>query len=164
MIRSLKLSKKSGVAQKVSRRLRFLKENAISDYRVFLNWTDFDLYQTILIQGFCRDEIPLKLRNYLMKSSKEVNQSNIQRNSVFPFQCSYFITNDGFYWYVRAPPKHVSELLDFIWEISPDHKLFLLDYRFSQRYKLWDQTFDAENHKWKKNYDFMIKSVLESTD
>jgi DNA-binding Lrp family transcriptional regulator len=164
MIRNLKLGKDSGVAQKVSRRLKFLKEHAISDYRVFLKYTDFDLYQTVLIQGYCRDEIPLKLRNYLMKSSNEETKSNVKRNTVFPFQCSYFITNDGFYWYVRAPPKHISELLDFVWEICPEHKLFLLDYRFSKRYPLWDETFDAENHKWKKNYDFMIKSVLDSLE
>ncbi len=164
MIRNLSIRNESGVAQKVSRRLRFLKDHAISDYRVFLKYTDFDMYQTILIQGFCRDEIPLKLRNYLMKSSVEENQKTAKRKSIFPFQCSYFITKEGFYWYVRAPPKHVSEILDFVWGICPDHKLFLLDYRFSRRYPLWAETFDAENHKWKMNYDFMIKSVLDSLD
>jgi DNA-binding Lrp family transcriptional regulator len=164
MIRNLKLSKESGVAQKVSRRLKYLKENAIADYRVFLKYTDFDLFQTILIQGYCRDEIPLKLRNYLMKSSKEENQKTAKRKSVFPFQCTYFITKEGFYWYVRAPPKHVSEILDFVWEICPDHKLFLLDYRFSRRYPLWPETFDVENHKWKRNYEFMVKSVINGLD
>ncbi|MGC9779805.1 MAG: winged helix-turn-helix transcriptional regulator [Candidatus Heimdallarchaeota archaeon] len=150
MMKNRGVENNPGVAQKVSRRIKFLKEKAISDYRIYLNWSIFDLYQTILIKGQCHNNASLKLRNYLTESKSSI-----------PFQNIYFITDYGFLWYIRAPPSHLSELMDFIWDVCPGHELFLIDYKFTRVYGLWDQTFNAEKKKWKLNYEFMIDNVVK---
>jgi len=143
-----------GSAQKISRRLAFLKKNAVSDYRIFLNWEKFDLYQTILIHGRCDTDTARKFRNYLYFGQTD---SKI----LFPFETIMFLTTDGFIWYVRAPPSHLSEITDFIWEICPDHDMFWIDYKFSEYYGLWTDTFDPLLNKWRSDHKFMTEDVLK---
>ncbi|MHA1971918.1 MAG: AsnC family transcriptional regulator [Candidatus Hodarchaeales archaeon] len=144
----------SGSAQKISRRLMFLKKNAISDYRIFLNWEKFDLYQTILIHGRCDIITARKFRNYLyFENEKSLNR--------FPFETILFLTVDGFLWYIRAPPSHLSEITDFIWEICPDHDMFWIDYKFSEYYGLWSEIFDPLLNRWKSDQKFMVDDVLK---
>jgi DNA-binding Lrp family transcriptional regulator len=146
---------KQGSAQRISRHLAFLKEKAISDYRVFLNWEYFDLYQTILIKGCCVSKIARKLRNYL---SLENNSEGYQQ---FPFESVFFLTKKGFLWYLRAPPAHISELVDFIWEICPNHEIFWIDYKYSEYYGLWAETFDIDKKQWKLDHNFLIADVVK---
>ena len=78
---------KTGITQLISRKLSVLKSQAISDYRIFLNWKYFDLYQTIMIKGTCPKEISLQLRNYLLKgveySGKANDISDLKKNTNF---------------------------------------------------------------------------------
>lgn len=156
LIRNIGMTMESGTAQRVSRRLRFLKEKAIHDYRIFLNWESFDMYQRLLMKGFCSREQARKIRNYLM-----IDQLEPKKYLQFPFESLYFITDYGFYWYVRAPPSHISEFNDFIWKVCPDHHLFVLDYKFSKTYSLWTETFDLENKKWRTDREFMVDNVIK---
>ncbi|MBD3190262.1 MAG: hypothetical protein GF308_06445 [Candidatus Heimdallarchaeota archaeon] len=154
IIRDLNIEHQSGIAQKVSRRINFLKENVISDYRLFLNWAFFDLYQTIIIHSFCSKELARKLRNYLLLT-------NEQNKRIFPFGSRFHITEDGFFWYVKAPPSHISELMDFIWEFYPKHDLFWISYKHSHVYGLWPETFDEQKKQWKVSKQFMIDPILK---
>ena len=153
IIKKIGLQLKPGTAQKVSRRIRFLKEQVIKNYRVNLQWTDFFLYQSIIVRGYCNNGVAYKIYNYI--------NNNDEESIRFPFRCNYFLTDDGFFWYVRAPPPHLSELTDFVWEVCPDFELYSIDYKNSQVYGLWDQTFDAERKAWKVSYDFMIDNVIK---
>ncbi len=151
---------KPGIAQLISRKLAYLKKNVISEYRIFLNWKAFDLYQTILIKGKTFPEEARKLRNFLLigEENKKTQKSEIY----FPFESIFFLTSEGFMWYVRAPPSHISSLGNFIWKICPDHEVFWIDYVFSEYYGLWNETFDIYTHNWKVSNDFMIKPILET--
>jgi len=155
MIQDLGLKPVSGLAQKVSRRVRFLKEKAIEDYRVFLHWTSFDLYQSVAIKGNCKSAISNKIYNHL-----DVHNNEGERLQ-FPFMSLYYLMSDGFFWYVRAPPNHLSKFLDFVWGACPNFELYLFDYQTSQIYGLWAETFDSENHSWKKDRAYMVERVLE---
>ena len=159
IMKNIRLDNESGIAQKVSRRLHFLKKYAISDYRMFLHWSKFDLYQSIIVKGQCNNGIAYKIKNYLLQGNQDKLSNETDRN-YFPFQSSYFITDHGFFWYIRAPPSHLSQFIDFIWEVCPKHDLYFLDYMYSEIYGLWDQTFDVERKAWKLNYEFMIDNVL----
>ncbi len=168
MMKNLDIKNEAGVKQKIGRRVAFLKENAIINYRLSLNHSAFDLYQTIIFRGNCGVDIARKLRNYLYKNQEQYANSiknNIpidQENPVFPFSGLFFIAENGFLWYVRAPPKHLSELNDFMLEICLQHNLFIIDHKFSKNYALWDQTFDTKDKKWKASKDFMVDSVMEN--
>ncbi len=168
MMKNLGIKNEAGAKQKIGRRVAFLKENAIINYRLSLNHSAFDLYQTIIFRGNCGVDIARKLRNYLYKNQEQYANSiknNIpidQENPIFPFSGLFFIAENGFLWYVRAPPKHLSELNDFMLEICPQHNLFIIDHKFSKNYALWDQTFDTKDKKWKASKDFMVDSVMEN--
>ncbi len=153
IMKNIGLDVEPGTAQKVSRRIRFLKEKAIKNYRINLHWSNFFLYQSLIVRGYNGNGNANKIYNYIKNNDNE--------DIRFPFRCNYFLADDGFFWYVRAPPNHLSEFTNFIWEVCPDFELYSLDYKHSQVYGLWDQTFDAEKKNWKVNYDFMIDSVLK---
>ena len=153
IIKKIGLPLEPGTAQKVSRRIRFLKEKAIKNYRINLQWSKFFLYQPIIVRGYNGNGNANKIYNYI--------NSNDEEDIRFPFRCNYFLADNGFFWYVRAPPAHLSDFTNFIWEICPDFELYTLDYKSSEVYGLWDQTFDAEKKCWKISYDFMIDSVLK---
>ena len=157
MIKNLKLQDQPGIAQKVSRRVSYLKEQAITGYRVFLNWTSFDLYQTVIIHGHCSKLLARKLRNYIYNSNGSQTQDG---RPSFPFQGVFLITETGFLWYVRAPPAHISDLANFVMEICPKHDMFWVGYKHSLSYFLWDETFDEEKRQWKSDRTFMVDDVL----
>ncbi|MHA1127200.1 MAG: winged helix-turn-helix transcriptional regulator [Candidatus Heimdallarchaeota archaeon] len=152
VIKKIGLQLEPGTAQKVSRRIRYLKEKAIKNYRINLQWSQFFLYQSIIVRGYNGNGNANKIYNYI----KDCDEEDIR----FPFRCNYFLADDGFFWYVRAPPAHLSEFTNFIWDICPDFELYTLDYKNSQVYGFWDQTFDAERKAWKVSYEFMIDKVL----
>jgi hypothetical protein len=159
MIKNIGLKNESGIAQKISRKVRFLKENAISNYRLNLSWKIFDLFHSIIIHGKCDKSLARKIRNYLM-STDQIETSRLFTDAKFPFPCFFKITEDGFLWYVRAPPTHINQLLDFVWGNCSEYDLFLLSYKYSQVYSLWDKTFNEAKNNWKTSKDFMIDSVL----
>jgi DNA-binding Lrp family transcriptional regulator len=160
MMANIGLKNEAGVAQKVSRRVRFLKDHAIANYRLNLNWRTFDLFHSILIQGKCKKSLAMQIRNYLMVNDQE-NKPRLFTNATFPFPCFFKITNDGYLWFVRAPPIQLSQLINFVWDICPDYNLYLLSYRYSQVYSLWDETFDSTKKYWKTTNDFMIDNVID---
>lgn len=155
MIDELKLDKEeAGIAQRISRKLSYLKQNAVQDYRVFLNWQSFDLYQTILIRGFTIRDTALQLRNYLYYGCKG-------KVSPFPFESLFFLSSEGFIWYVRAPPSHLSQLMNFILQVTGSHDVYLIDYRYSNFYYLWDETFDNQKQDWKRDQKFSKENVIK---
>ena len=164
IIKKLKLDSEPGIAQKISRKINFLKEYAVQGYRIFLNYEVFDLYQSIIIRGYCSKTLARKFRNYLLLGSghtkKVIDYSPDTKLLSFPFQSVYYIADDGFLWFVKAPPSHLSELVDFVWSICPKHDIFWVSYRFSMIYNIWDQAFDSVNKEWIMNDDFMVNNLL----
>ncbi|MFX0116092.1 MAG: hypothetical protein ACFFB3_16195 [Candidatus Hodarchaeota archaeon] len=125
-----------GLPQKVSRRLKFLKEKTVAGYRVFLNWEVFDTYHTFV---------------FICKASKEDTACLYNHLSVnpIPFQSSFVILEDGYFWAVQSPPSHFSNVAKVVWKYSEARELLLLDYKTSEVYGLWSETFDSSAHSWR---------------
>jgi DNA-binding Lrp family transcriptional regulator len=133
---SLKLNRDAvGVQQKVSRKLKFLDKEVISQYRVFLRWEPFEIYNSFLVLCECNKEIANKLQNLLIKNP-------------IPFESTYKITENGFLWYLRCPASHFSDVSAIIWNLSNKVKFYYLDYKKSQYYGLWKGAFDSTKNNW----------------
>ncbi|NHK32553.1 MAG: winged helix-turn-helix transcriptional regulator [Asgard group archaeon] len=133
---SLKLNRDTvGLQQKISRKLKFLDKEVISQYRVFLRWETFEIYNSFLVLCECKKEIANKLQNLLNKNP-------------IPFESTYKITENGFLWYLRCPASHFSDVSEIIWGISNKVKFYYLDYKKSQYYGLWKGAFDSSKNNW----------------
>ncbi|NHJ03434.1 MAG: winged helix-turn-helix transcriptional regulator [Candidatus Heimdallarchaeota archaeon] len=127
-----------GLPQKVSRKLKLLDDKIISQYRVFLRWETFEIYNSFLAICECDDIVSFKLQNLLVKEP-------------IPFESTFKITETGFLWYIRCPASHFSDASDIIWRISKKINFYFLDYKKSEFYGLWKDAFDSTNHKWLVN-------------
>jgi DNA-binding Lrp family transcriptional regulator len=143
---ALKLDRAAvGAQQKVSRKIKHLDEKIISQYRVFLRWETFEIYNSFLVYCECDDETVYRIQNLLIKNP-------------IPFESTFKITESGFLWYLRCPASHFSEASAIIWRLSKKVKLFFLDYKKSEFYGLWKGAFDATKHQW--SIDLMKKEKV----
>ncbi|MBN1329939.1 MAG: hypothetical protein JXA54_10745 [Candidatus Heimdallarchaeota archaeon] len=124
-----------GLQQKISRKLKFLSENVVSQYRVFLRWEAFEIYNSFLIISECDNVIANKLQNLLFKEP-------------VPFESTYRITETGFLWYMRCPASHFSYISELLWRLSKKIKFYYLDYKNSEFYGLWKGSFDFTTNQW----------------
>jgi len=132
-----KLDKKAvGFPQKISRKLAFLKEKVVSQYRVFLRWEPFEIYNSFLALGECSRETAFKIQNMLALIP-------------IPFESTYKLTEKGFLWYIRCPATHFSNLSEFLWKVSKKVDFYFLDYKKAEFYGLWKEVFDTHTHRWK---------------
>ncbi len=137
IIRKIGLDANSvGLRQKVSRRMKFLKENVVRGYRVFLNWEVFDTYHTFAFICKASNADTAQLYN------------NLEKNPI-PFQSSFVVLDGGYYWQVQSPPSHFSSIASIVLEHSKDRELLILDYKSSEIYGLWPDTFDPTNKSWR---------------
>lgn len=138
-----------GVQQKVSSKLKRLETEAVQDYRLFINWTHFDVYNTPFIIAKADRSVTARLIEHL-KTSK------------FPFGSSIRPTPDGFVWAARLPSGHLPELVSLVWQVSESYELLLIDYRNSQRYGLWAETFDETEKTWRTGQEFCLDKPMKS--
>jgi DNA-binding Lrp family transcriptional regulator len=139
----------SGIQQKISARLKHLSEEVIESYRVFINWTHFDVYNTPLIIAEADEEVTDRLISYLATSK-------------FPFGSSIRKIETGFIWSARLPSAHLSELLSLVWKLAKSHEILIMDYKHSQVYGLWAETFDSATNTWRTDKEFCLDSPLKS--
>lgn len=140
---------KMGVQQKVSSKIKRLDQEAVESYRVFINWTHFDVYNTSLIIAKAREDVSNRLLAHLRKDP-------------FPFESGIRKTSDGFVWSVRMPAAHLSELVALVWNISDSYEILNIDYKSSEFYGLWAQVFDERSRDWRTDKDFCHDAPLKS--
>jgi DNA-binding Lrp family transcriptional regulator len=138
-----------GVQQKISSKLKRLSEEVVESYRVFINWTHFDVYNTPIIIAEAEEDVTDRLINHLSTSK-------------FPFASNIRKTESGFVWSARLPSAHLSELLSLVWKITKSHEILIIDYKHSQGYGLWAEAFDTEAKSWKSDREFCLDSPLKS--
>ncbi len=138
-----------GLQQKISTRLKRLEEEVIESYRVYINWTHFDVYNTPIIIAEADEDDTNRLISYLSTSK-------------FPFGSSIRRIETGFVWSARLPSAHLSELLSFVWKFTKSHEILIIDYKHSQVYGLWAETFDKESVTWRTDKEFCLDKPLES--
>ncbi|MBD3406046.1 MAG: hypothetical protein GF411_07980 [Candidatus Lokiarchaeota archaeon] len=139
---------KMGVQQDFSKRLKKINQ-AVESYRVFINWNHFDVYNTPLIIAEAEQEVTEKLIERLQMGD-------------FPFGSSIRQTTTGFVWSARMPSAHFSELVSLVWKISTSYELLIIDYKNSQRYGLWAETFDSTKNDWKTDREFCLETPLQT--
>jgi DNA-binding Lrp family transcriptional regulator len=127
-----------GLPQKVSRRLQFLREKIVSQFRVFLKWDTFEIYNSFLIVANCPPDKKFQLQNTLYYNP-------------IPFESLYKVTKNGFMWYLRCPSSHFSDVSAFVLSITNQAQFYFLDYKTSEFYGLWKGAFDPKTHSWDKN-------------
>jgi DNA-binding Lrp family transcriptional regulator len=140
---------KMGVQQKVSSRLKRIESEVVQDYRLYINWTHFDMYNTPFIIAKTDRDVTARLIEHLKVSE-------------FPFGSSIRPTPNGFVWAARLPSGHLPELVSLVWQISESYELLLIDYRHSLRYGLWAETFDEEEKAWRVDREFCLDKPLKS--
>ncbi len=149
IIRRLGMNPREGsIQQKVSKRIQRLR-GVIDSYRVFINWTHFDVYNTPML---------------IVQADPSMTERLIAklREGTFPFSSSIRRIPGGFVWYSRLPSAHLSELVSLIWRISQSYEIFMIDYKCSQTYGLWAETFDEEIGDWRTDRDFCLDEPLRS--
>ncbi|HUT79940.1 MAG TPA: AsnC family protein [Candidatus Bathyarchaeia archaeon] len=134
-----------GLQQKISRKLKFLAENVVSQYRVFLRWEAFEIYNSFLVISECNNLTANRLQNLLFKDP-------------IPFESTFRLTETGFLWYLRCPASHFSHISELLWRICKKIKFYYLDYKNSEFYGLWKGAFDLSTNQW--STDLMKKEKL----
>lgn len=138
IINSLKLDKNEiGLPQKISRKLKFINKNLISQFRVFLRWETFEIYNSFLILSECDELLSQKLHFLLQKHP-------------IPFESIFKLTTSGFLWYFRCPASHFSNISSIIRNLSSKVNFYYLDYKKSQSFGLWKNAFDFSKKEWSK--------------
>ena len=140
---------KMGVQQKISNRIKRLNQEAIESYRVFINWTHFDVYNSSLILAEAENEVSDRLIKHL-------------RQEPFPFGSGIRKTPKGFAWSARMPSSHLSELISLVWRISEKFEVLSIDYRNSEFYGLWAETFNNKTQDWRTDRDFCLVGPLKA--
>jgi DNA-binding Lrp family transcriptional regulator len=138
-----------GIQQKISSRIKRLGDEVVANYRVYINWTYFDVYNTALIIAKADDEMTNRLISYLPKNK-------------FPFSSSIRKIKTGYVWSARLPSAHLSELITLNWQIAKSYEVLILDYRQSQVYGLWAETFDANKNMWRAEREFCLEQPLQA--
>jgi hypothetical protein len=137
------------VKQKVSSKLKRLSEEVVESYRLYINWTHFDVYNTPTIIAKADEKVTDRLIAYLGVSK-------------FPFASSIRKIESGFIWSARLPSAHLSELLSLVWKITKSHEILIIDYKHSQVYGLWAETFDSETNSWRTDREFCLDAPLKT--
>jgi len=132
----------------LTRKRKFLQEHAIIDYRVFLGWRVFNIFNSIL---FVVRTTPEKSREFALR----IYQYPI------PFQSTFRFSKDGFIWYVALPQDQMSDFMTGLWNMFSDFDMYWMDYKTSETYIFWPETFDLEKKRWKTCRKFMINDVLD---
>ncbi|MGY5879758.1 MAG: hypothetical protein RTV31_05880 [Candidatus Thorarchaeota archaeon] len=139
----------SGIQQKISSKLKRLSEEVVESYRLYINWTHFDVYNMPIIIAESEEDVTDRLIAYLSTSK-------------FPFASSIRKIESGFIWSARLPSAHLSELLSLVWRIAKRHEILIIDYKHSQVYGLWAETFDGKTNSWKTDREFCLDTPLKS--
>lgn len=137
-----------GLQQDISTRLNRIKEEFVESYRVFINWTHFDVYNTAYVIAKAQPETTRKLIMHL-------------RDSEFPFGSSIRQTPDGFVWSARLPSAHLSEMISLVWRIAESYELLMIDYKQSDVYGLWHGAFDNQTSDWRTDKEFCLDTPLK---
>ncbi len=140
---------KMGVQQLISQKIKRLEEEVIESYRVVINWTYFDVYNTPFIIAKAEEDTTDRLIAHLTASE-------------FPFGSTIRKTTDGFVWSARLASAHLSEMIALVWQLTKNYEVLMIDYKHSELYGLWAETFDEKTNDWKTDREFCFIKPMKS--
>ncbi|MFX0061681.1 MAG: winged helix-turn-helix transcriptional regulator [Candidatus Hermodarchaeota archaeon] len=122
--------------QTFSRHFKKLNQEVITGYRLFLDWRTLDMHNSIMFRCVANDQITASF------------YQTLERYPI-PFESTIRKQGDGFFWFIRLPPAQLSDLYNIIWKNVEKLETIIFDYKSSEHYGLWHETFDVKKHKWK---------------
>lgn len=134
-------------SQDFSRRLKTINEHFIKGYRMFIEPEAFDLWSNVLVTA------------EVTKEASEELRARMHQNA-FPFRSTMKLSDDFLLWFIRLPPGHVTELINYLHRITNNMDVNLADYKRSEVYCLWDEAFDEEQHQWRSDKKFLTNGVI----
>ncbi len=143
--------KKQGVdftSQEFSRRLKMLNEHFVSRYHVYVDIAAFDLYSNVIITATCEPEFSQSLKDRLATNP-------------LPFRSTLKISDDFFFWYLRMPSSHLSELVHFLHPNVDSLWMSNVDYTQTEVYILWPSAFNGQSKEWITEEEFMRGGTVE---
>ena len=146
----LKLINATESIQRISERVKYLKQHFIYDYRLNLNAKVLNIYNTLLIHVYCNESFTQKIKNQL-----NVNPP--------PYSGYFSVTDDGFIWYLRMPSTDLSDFSVMLWNSEVEkYDISLVDYSTSEQYAFWEQNYDTINKSWKNSKEHIVKNPLRN--
>lgn len=147
MISALKQQGFDFTPQTFSRRLKRVKDECITKYRVFMDLASFDLLNCIIILG---------------KGDKKIIQELSQRviSHQIPFHSVFKSEKSRFFWYLYLPTTHTADLLFYLRPLLTDLKMYYIDQPRSQAFLPWAETFDEKQEDWRVGQKFMVDDVI----
>ena len=143
-----KLSEKLS-PQRLSDKLREIKQKYISTYRVYLNWSVFDFTEVIFNVKTDSDFFKQLLSTYPP-----------------PFQTTFRDYIDmngkkGFLWYLSCPPSHLVDAFESLMKISNDVNFYLMNRKQQFRAPLNIKAFDRKTLSWNISVDYLVSDLFE---
>jgi len=146
----LKALDKQGInitPQTFSRRYQMIKEQCFDGYRVTFNSSIFDIYNNLVIVGKGKPDCIKGI------------QSKIISNPI-PFQSAMRSSGSNIFWFIRLQSSHLSALLSNLHTCLDSLEVSLIDLSHSYSYFVWPGNYNAENHSWRAEKEFMVDDVL----
>lgn len=136
--------------QRISERVKVIKEHFIHENRLSLNFKTLNIYNRLILDVRCNKTFTNKIRS-LMHSNPP------------PFPSRLFSTTDGFIWYINIPTSDFSKFLSIFWNSEVEkYNVSFIDYTSVQQYAFWEQNYDPKIKDWKKSEEHIVDIPLKS--
>ena len=137
--------------QRISERIKFLKQYFVHNYRLNLNARILNIYSTLFIMAECDENFTNKIKSLLLSNPP-------------PFPGYFKVTNDGFIWYISMTASDFSEVSTLLWNAEiKSYKVNFVDYKSSEQYAFWEQNFENESKTWKISKEYMVDLPLKTS-
>ncbi|MHA1672226.1 MAG: winged helix-turn-helix transcriptional regulator [Promethearchaeota archaeon] len=131
----------------LSRRLKLIKRECISSYRLQIDPRIFDLVNTVLIWGYGTAD---NIRQMAQR----------MQSHPIPFLSYLKAENYSFYWYIHLPTYHMSDLLYFLRPIMDEIHLFYVDYPRAINFTMDTDTYNETTKSWITDPHVLVDEVL----
>ena len=135
--------------QRLSERVQYLKKNYVIDYRLYLNRKVLDIYNTLLLDIECSENIISKLQGQILLNPP-------------PFPGHFKSNQEKILWYMSMPATHFSKVSSLMWKQElKEYKVSFVDYSSVRTYYFWEEIYDQQNQSWKQDRDFVYNDPIK---
>jgi len=149
-----KLSKHYEISRsRVSRRIKRLREQVVTDERLVYDQSIFDLSVAIIIQAKFEEGSDLTYQSFY----------DFLTADFLPFSTTAIMDTGQFLWYVVCPPSLVSVINRFVWLHAKPLNLYHLDIDSGRTYYFYSKSMVSKG-TWKADKSYFIDSPLSNLE
>ena len=136
--------------QRISERIKYLKQHFIHNYRLNLNAGILNIYSTLFILVECDESFTNKIKNLLVSNPP-------------PFPGYFKVTTEGFMWFISMSASDFSEVSTLLWNAEiKSYRVNFVDHKSTEQYAFWEQNFNNESKTWKISKEYMVDIPLKN--